>query len=142
MDCYTLSEIEIYIWEQGVVLREPALLAFDREHHRILAVGRGAEQMQYSDAELKCPLKNGQIADWDDALKMFKYFFLQTWKKRLKRPKVAVCMAEGATEVEKISMKEMMAICGAKSVCLSELPLGQFIHTTDKKDCDIVIGIR
>ena len=142
MNDYTPSEIEIYMWEQGIVLRDISLIAFDRGLHKIQAIGYEAQNMTVSGIELCSPLKNGHIADWENSRKMFAYFFSKVWKKRFRRQKVAVCMAENATEVEKTAMKEAMQYCGAKEVLLSELPLGQFIHTIDRKTCDMVIGIR
>ena len=142
MSDYKPSMIEIYKWDQGIVLQDISLIAFDKDTRKIQAIGYDARDITDPGVEIDCPLKNGQIHDWHHAVKLFAYFLSRTWKTRLKRPKVAVCMAGNATDQERTAMKEAMESCGAKKIILTELPLEHFLHTTNKKACDLIISIR
>lgn len=135
------ADIEIYKWEEGVVLRNNSMMAFNSEH-RILAIGYDAQYLQQENAEIRCPFKEGQIADWEDSCKLLKWHVSQNWRGHFfKKPKIAVCMRPDSTGVQKKAMEEAMYAAGAGKVILTELPMEEFIRKSGKRECDLVFGI-
>lgn len=147
MNGYEPSVIEIYMWERGIVLREISLIAFDRESRKIRAVGYDVRNLTGADVEVVSPLKNGQIAEWDEAEKMMEYFMYKAYRaigKRFpfRKPRIAVCMMPDATGMEKKAMEELMYASGARKVILSELSLEEFLTRSSKKECDLIVSIH
>ena len=142
---YTPSIIEIYKKNQGIVLSELSILALDKATGKIQAVGYEAKYKEGSDVLVKSPLKDGRVADWNDSAKLFKHFLYQAGVGRkvfAPRPKIAVCMLPDATQVENQAMEELMMLCGAKKVVLTELSLAEFLSSGRDSEWDYVISIR
>ena len=71
------SNTLVYVKNHGIVLREPSVVAIDRESRKVLAVGTEAKQMlgrTPSDIIALRPLKNGVIANFEVTQEMIKYF--------------------------------------------------------------------
>jgi len=147
MTGYEPSMIEIYMWEKGIVLRDISLIAYDRKTKKIQAVGYDAQNLTGPDTEVVSPLRNGQMAEWDTALGMLQYDIHKAYEtvgKRIsfKKPRIAVCMAPGASGVEKKAMEDALLMCGARKVILSDLPLEEFLEESSEKECDLIISIH
>ena len=67
----------VYVKNHGIVLREPSVVAIDRESRRVLAIGTEAKRMLgRTPASISAvrPLRNGVIADFGAAQEMIKFF--------------------------------------------------------------------
>ena len=67
----------VYVKGRGIVLREPSVVAIDKDKRRVLAVGSEAKLMlgrTPSNIMAVRPLKNGVIADFEVTQEMIKHF--------------------------------------------------------------------
>ena len=140
------SDIEIYNWEEGIIVSNNSLIAKQRvqgqNRDRIAAIGRDAQVMQQDDIYVYTPFRNGVIADWNDSLNILKHYINRAWKRHFfKKPKIAVCMVPGATGVEKTAMEEAMYAAGARKVLLTELTREEFTREDASKEYDLIISI-
>src|SRR3989441_12935556 len=75
----------VYVKNQGIVLREPSVVAMDRETRRVLAIGAEAKRMlgrTPASIVAVLPLKNGVIADFEVTQEMIKYFIRKVHNRR------------------------------------------------------------
>ena len=75
----------VYVKGQGIVLREPSVVAIDRETRRVLAIGAEAKRMLgRTPASIIAvrPLRNGVIADFEVTQEMIKYFIRKVHNRR------------------------------------------------------------
>jgi len=125
------ATVLVYLKGKGVVLKEPSVVAIDRNNNRILAVGEEARQMigrTPGNIVAIRPMKDGVISDYDTTEKMLKYFISKaTGKKLVSAPRVVVCIPCEATEVEKRAVIDAARNSGAKKVYLIEEPLAAAI---------------
>lgn len=105
------ASILVYIKGKGVVLKEPSVVAIDRDSNKIMAIGEEARLMigrTPSNIIAVRPLRQGVISDYTVTEKMLKYFINKAVGKRtLRKPRVAVCIPSGATEVEKRQLRTL-----------------------------------
>ena len=95
--------VVVYIKGQGIVLQEPSVVAINEKTGEILAVGEEARRMiGRTPGYIKAirPLRQGVISDYDMTEKMLKYFIHKSIGKRLIKPRIAICVPSGVTEVE------------------------------------------
>jgi rod shape-determining protein MreB len=123
--------ILVYVKNQGIIIREPAVVALARETTKILAVGEEARRMIGRTPEniiAVRPLKDGVIADYDVTQLMLKYFINRVCSKpRFFKPQVIVCVPAGVTSVEKRAVLEAAMEAGAKKTFLIEEPMAAAI---------------
>ena len=133
---YEPADIEIYLRDKGRVLKEKSLVAFTPSDGRILAFGDEAEEIAGKNMEgvqVISPLRQGMVANYSAAVKMFQYMIEKAWgKKFLRKPHVVVCVPKGMTEVEEKALEDIMMFpiaAGAKTkiVTFSEEALEQFM---------------
>src|SRR5690554_6091578 len=121
----------VYIKGKGIILREPSVVAIDRNTKQVLAVGEDAKKMigrTPGNIVAIRPLKDGVIADFDVTQEMLKYFIRKaTQKKSVFQPRVVVCVPSGVTEVEKRAVEEATIQAGAKQAFLIEEPMAAAI---------------
>jgi len=95
----------VHVKGKGIVLREPSVVAIQRDTGEVLAVGEEAKQMigrTPGNIIAIRPLKDGVIADFDVTQAMLKYFIRKAIDtKSFIRPRVVVGVPSGVTEVEK-----------------------------------------
>lgn len=112
------ASVMIYMKGRGVVLREPAMVAIDRNTRNIIAVGDEAKRMQGrtpSHVVTIRPLKDGTISDFNITERMLRYFIHKVVGRRmLFRPRAIVCVPSGVPEVEKRSVLDAMLDAGAR----------------------------
>src|SRR5271156_6419446 len=117
----------VYVKGQGIVLREPSVVAIDRETRRVLAIGAEAKRMLgRTPASIIAvrPLRNGVIADFESTQQMIKYFIRRVHNRRsLVSPRTVIGTPSGITEVEKRAADEAARQAGAREVRLIEEPL-------------------
>jgi len=125
------SNTLVYVKNQGIVLREPSVVAIDRETRRVLAVGAEAKRMlgrTPSSIVAVRPLKNGVIADFEVTQEMIKHFIRKVHNRRsLLHPRIVIGIPSGITEVERRAVQESAEQAGARAVYLIEEPMAAAI---------------
>ncbi|WP_026506897.1 rod shape-determining protein [Butyrivibrio sp. MC2013] len=125
------ASILVYVRGRGVVLKEPSVVAYNRDTDKILAFGEDARQMlgrTPGNIVAVRPLREGVISDYQITEQMMKHFIrkaLGRWVFR--RPIIAVCVPSEVTEVERKAVEDAALIAGAKSVEIIEEPLAAAI---------------
>ena len=108
------ASILVYIKGKGVVLKEPSVVAFDRDTNKIKAIGEEARLMlgrTPGNIVAVRPLRQGVISDYTVTEKMLKYFIQKAIGRRmLKKPRISVCVPSGVTEVEKKAVANAAAV--------------------------------
>ena len=125
------ASILVYIRGKGVVLKEPSVVAFDRDTNRIKAIGEDARLMlgrTPGNIVAVRPLRQGVISDYSVTEKMMKYFIQKALgKKTFRKPRIAVCVPSGVTEVEKKAVEDATYQAGAREVSIIEEPIAAAI---------------
>ena len=125
------ASILVYIKGKGVVLKEPSVVAIDRDSSKIMAIGEEARLMigrTPGNIVAVRPLRKGVISDYTVTEKMLKYFINKAVGKRtLRKPRIAVCIPSGATEVERKAVEDATYQAGAREVEIIEEPIAAAI---------------
>ncbi|MBN2222195.1 MAG: rod shape-determining protein [Vallitaleaceae bacterium] len=124
------ANVLVYTKGKGVVLREPSVVAFDRNTNQILAVGSEARRMlgrTPGHIVAVRPLRQGVISDYTVTEKMLKYFIQKAVGRRLRKPRITVCVPSGVTEVEKRAVEDATYEAGARKVQIIEEPIAAAI---------------
>lgn len=120
------ASILVYIKGKGVVLKEPSVVAIDRDTNKIMAIGEEARLMigrTPGNIVAVRPLRQGVISDYTVTEKMMKYFINKAvGKKTLRKPRISVCIPSGATEVERKAVEDATYQAGAREVSIIEEP--------------------
>ncbi|MCI8851955.1 MAG: rod shape-determining protein MreB [Lachnospiraceae bacterium] len=125
------ASILVYIKGKGVVLKEPSVVAFDRDTNKIRAIGEEARLMlgrTPGNIVAVRPLRQGVISDYTVTEKMLRYFIEKSLGKRyMRKPRIAVCVPSGVTEVEKKAVEDATYQAGAREVLIIEEPIAAAI---------------
>lgn len=125
------ASVLVYVRNRGIILREPSVVAIDKNTQRLLAVGDEARKMlgrTPGNIVAIRPLRDGVISDYDVTERMLRYFLRKAVGRRwLFKPSVVVCVPSGVTEVEKRSVVEAMMEAGAHQCHLIEEPIAAAI---------------
>lgn len=139
------ASILVFIKGKGVVLKEPSVVAIDRDTDKIKAVGEEARLMigrTPGNIVAVRPLKQGVISDYSVTEQMIRYFIQKSVGKRsYKKPRICVCIPSGATEVETKAVQDAAFQAGAREVFVVEEPLAAAIGAgiEIKKPCGNMI---
>ena len=99
------ASILVYIKGKGVVLKEPSVVAFDRDTNKIKAIGEEARLMlgrTPGNIVAVRPLRQGVISDYTVTEKMINTSSRRRLVRRASESRyVSVCVPSGVTEVEK-----------------------------------------
>ena len=121
----------VYIKGQGIVVREPSVVAIRDDSKEVLAVGEEAKRMigrTPGNIVAIRPMKDGVIADFDITQSMLSYFIQKAAaKKGVVSPRIAICVPFGVTDVEKRAIEEAARQAGAKDAYLIEEPMAAAI---------------
>jgi len=121
----------VYIKGQGIVVREPSVVAIRDDSKEVLAVGEEAKKMigrTPGNIVAIRPMKDGVIADFDVTESMLRYFIQKAAaKKGVVSPRIAICVPYGVTEVEKRAIEEAARAAGARDAYLIEEPMAAAI---------------
>nr|WP_317619045.1 rod shape-determining protein [Bombilactobacillus folatiphilus] len=118
----------VYVDGQGIVLREPSVVAKKSTTGEVVAVGSDARAMigrTPGSIQAIRPMKDGVIADYDTTAAMMKYFLSKVVGNS--KPNVMVCVPSGVTEVEKRAVIEATQNAGANEAYLIEEPFAAAI---------------
>ncbi len=120
----------VYTKEQGVVLREPSVVAMNNATHRVEAVGREAYNMigkTSADVNVIRPMQNGVIADFEAAERMISIFAQKALKRRWAAPRMVVGVPLSVTPVEKRAVRDSILRARASEVFLIDQPMAAAI---------------
>ena len=121
----------VHVKGKGIVIREPSVVAIQRDTGEVLAVGEEAKQMigrTPGNIVAVRPLKDGVIADFDVTQAMIKYFINKAMNtKSFVRPRLVVGVPSGITEVEKRAVIDASIQAGAREAYLIEEPMAAAI---------------
>lgn len=131
MDLGTANSL-VYLKGKGIVIREPSVVAIQKDSGQVLAVGEEAKRMigrTPGNIVAIRPLRDGVIADFDVTQSMIKYFINKSLRSRsfLVRPRVVVGVPSGVTAVEERAVREAALQAGAREAYLIEEPMAAAI---------------
>ena len=112
------SNVLIYADGKGLVVREPSVVAVDRNTGKILQVGAAARNMlgrTPGNVAAMYPLKGGVISDHVMTVKLLQTAFRKAAKRSIFKPKprVVICVPSGVTEVEERTIINAAVEAGA-----------------------------
>jgi len=146
------ASVVIYGKGKGVILNEPAVIAFDRDTRNVLAVGEEARRMigrTPGNIVAMRPLGDGMIADFELVSAMLRYFVTKVAGKRLLGgPRVLISVPAGVNEVERHSIMTSLFEAGARRTQMIEKPIAAAIgaglpigEAYGQMICDIGAGV-
>ena len=125
------ASILVYVKGKGVVLKEPSVVALDRDTNRIKAIGEEARLMlgrTPGNIVAVRPLRQGVISDYTVTEKMLKYFIQKAvGKQRFRKPLISICVPSQVTEVERKAVEDAAFQAGARDVKIIEEPIAAAI---------------
>ncbi|MBQ1880096.1 MAG: rod shape-determining protein [Lachnospiraceae bacterium] len=125
------ASVLVYIRGKGVVLKEPSVVAFDRDTNKIMAIGEEARLMlgrTPGNIVAIRPMRQGVISNYTVTEKMLKYFIQKAVGKRtFRKPRVCVGVPSAASEVERKAVEDAAYQAGARDVKIIEEPLAAAI---------------
>ena len=125
------ASILVYVKGKGVVLKEPSVVAFDRDTNRIKAIGEEARLMlgrTPGNIVAVRPLRQGVISDYTVTEKMLKYFIQKAvGKQRFRKPLISICVPSQVTEVERKAVEDAAFQAGARDVKIIAEPIAAAI---------------
>ena len=141
------ASVLVYIKGKGVVLREPSVVAMDKNTGKLLKVGTDAQAMlgrTPGNIVAMRPLREGVISDYDMTERMLKEFIKKVTTFSLFKPRLLICVPSGITEVEERAVVDAGIQAGARRAYLIEEPvaaaIGAGIDIT-KPDGHMVVDI-
>ena len=122
----------VHVKGQGIVLREPSVVAINANTKEVMAVGEEAKQMlgrAPGTITAIRPMKDGVIAHFEVTEKMIRNFIhkVHNNRKTLVRPRVVIAVPSGITQVEKRAVRDSAESAGAREVFLIEEPMAAAI---------------
>ncbi|MEE1113706.1 MAG: rod shape-determining protein [Eubacterium sp.] len=121
------ASIIVYAKGRGIVMKEPSLVAFDRDANKIVAFGSEAEQLldnPHGNLMAIRPLKEGVISSYIITEKMLQYYIRRAIGHRyLLKPRIVVCIPSGVTEVERRAVEQASYQAGARDVFIVREPV-------------------
>jgi len=126
----------VHVRGKGVVIRQPSVVARHIKTKEILAIGEEAKKMtgkNPANIEVVRPLRDGVIADFDAAEAMLKHYikevheFYKGFGFKIPKPRVAIGIPSGVTEVERRAVHEAALSAGARAAFLVEEPMAAAI---------------
>lgn len=123
------ANVLIYAKDQGVVVREPAIVALDKNTGKVIQVGAAARNMlgrTPGNVVAMRPMQEGVISDQEMAVKMIEYHLRRATSGAsifTQKPRVIVSVPSGITEVQERTVINTVIEAGARRVYLIEEPL-------------------
>ena len=122
------SNVMIYVDGKGIMVREPSVVALDRNSGKVLQIGAAAHNMlgrTPGNVVAMHPIKSGVVADHSTTVKLLQILFARLSERRLlpPKPRVIISVPSGITEVEERTIINAAIEAGARRVYLMEAPL-------------------
>ena len=125
------SSILVYSKGKGIVLKEPSVVAYDKDADKVKAIGEEARQMigrTPGNIMAIRPLRQGVITDFLITERMLKYFIQKAMgRKAFRKPRISICVPSGVTEVERKAVEEATYQAGARDVIIVPEPVAAAI---------------
>ena len=131
------SSILVYAKGKGIVLKEPSVVAYDKDADKVRAIGEEARQMigrTPGNIMAVRPMRQGVITDFLITERMLRYFIQKAMGRRaFRKPRISICVPSGVTEVERKAVEEATYQAGAREVLIVPEPVAAAIGggTTD-----------
>ena len=124
------ATVLIYVKDKGIVLEEPSVVAVNHRTEKVLSVGSDAHSMigktpAYISAVR--PLKEGIVCDYKVTEAMIQHFIRKVCDDKLIKPRIALCVPSGITDVESNAVMDVAIAAGARKVFLIEEPVAAAI---------------
>jgi rod shape-determining protein MreB len=116
----------VHVSGKGIVIREPSVVAINKDNGEVLAVGEEAKRMlgkTPANIVATRPLKDGVIADFEQTEAMLRHFIRKVGRRFVLRQTVVVGIPSGVTEVEKRAVIEAARNAGANQAFVIEEPM-------------------
>ena len=97
------SNVLIYAAGRGIVLREPSVIALDKNSGKVLQVGAAARNMlgrTPGNVVAVHPLQDGVISDYELTARMLTEMLRRVLRHAIVKPRMIVTVPSGITEVE------------------------------------------
>lgn len=125
------ANILVHVRGKGIAIREPSIVARHNKTKKVIAVGSDAKKMlgkTPGTIDAVKPLEHGVISDFDAAAYMFRYYIRKVHEVgtpfyQFARPRVAVGIPAGVTEVERRAVWEAALQAGARECFIIEEPM-------------------
>ena len=118
------NNILVFAKGKGIVLKEPSIVAYDKDADKIKAIGEEARQMigrTPGNITAIRPIRQGVISDYSITERMLKYFIQKAMGRRMfRKPIINICVPSGVTAVEKRAVEEATYQAGAREVNIIE----------------------
>ena len=125
------ASILVYIRGKGVVLKEPSVVAYDRDTEKIKAIGEDARLMlgrTPGNIVAVRPLRQGVISDYKVTEQMMKHFITKSIGHRaFRKPIIAVCVPIAVTDVDHKAVEKATLMAGARDVKIIKKPISAAI---------------
>ena len=118
---------------KGIIINEPSVVAVEKDSRKVQAIGAEAKRMVgRTPANIVAvrPLKDGVISDFDITERMIRYFIAKVHERHslvIPKPRVAIGIPCGVTEVEKRAVHDATINAGARECYLIEEPMAAAI---------------
>lgn len=119
------ANVLIYESGKGIVLREPSVVAVDKNTGKVIQVGAAANNMlgrTPGNVVALRPLRGGAISDYEMTQKMLTQMLKKIIRFAFVKPRVIVSVPSGITEVEERAVIQATMEAGARRVYLIEEP--------------------
>lgn len=120
------SNVLIYSAGKGILLREPSVIALDKNTGKVLQVGAAARNMlgrTPGNVVSIHPLQDGVISDYELTARMLTEMIKRVVKHAIVKPRLIISVPSGITEVEERAVIQAAMEAGARRVYLIEEPL-------------------
>jgi rod shape-determining protein MreB len=121
------ASVLVFVRGKGIVIKEPSVIAIEKDSGNIIAVGEEARQMlgrTPGTIIAMRPMREGVIADYDVTEKMLRYFIEKAIGRHFFfRPRIMVCIPSGVTSVEERAARQAAIQAGARQAYMIEEPL-------------------
>ena len=125
------SSVLVYVRGKGVVLKEPSIVAFDRDANKVKAIGEEARMMlgrTPGNIVAVRPIVHGVVSDYLVAEAMLRYFIQKaTGRLSFRKPRVSICVPQNITEVERKAVEDAGYQAGAREIYLVDEPVAAAI---------------
>jgi rod shape-determining protein MreB len=112
------ANILVYVKGEGIVIKEPAVVALATRDNTVVAVGAAAREMigrTPGTINVIRPMKHGVIADYLITEAMLRHFIGKVvGRLNLIRPEVMICIPAGVTSVEQRAVRDAAEQAGAR----------------------------
>lgn len=115
---------------RGIVLREPSVVAINKDTGKVIAVGEEAKRMlgrTPGNIVAIRPMRDGVIADYHSTEEMLRYFIRRVNRRGAPLVNVVVGIPSGVTEVERLAVIEAARKAGATKAYVIEEPMAAAI---------------